>query len=95
MTQPPPITLEAIGLNTYRELYALDTAEALRRIDDKRVPLHPGDAFLAVLVLRGVAELRHSAEHLDAAGRRFEIAGIVLAAVAVAVAIGELVRAFA
>lgn len=93
MTQPPPITLEAIGLKNYSELYDLDAAEAIRRIDEKGAPLHPGDAFLAVLVLRGVADLRRSAERLDAAGKRFEIAGLVLATVAVAVAIAELVRA--
>jgi hypothetical protein len=38
--------------------------------------LHPGDAFLAVLVLRAVAELRQSAERLDATRKGLERFGL-------------------
>jgi hypothetical protein len=93
VTRPVPITLEAAGVRTYAELFDLPTEEVIRRLDEGGVPLHPGDAFLALLVLRGVAGLRDSAERLDTAGRRFEIAGLVLALVAVTVAVAELARA--
>jgi hypothetical protein len=63
MNTPPPITLEAIGLNSWAELYALDSAELVEKLG--RVPLHAGDAFIAVMVLRGVADLRKATEALD------------------------------
>jgi hypothetical protein len=95
---PVPITLETAGVKTYAELYGLPTPEVVKRLDDKQVPLHPGDAFLAVMVLRAVAELRESAERLDAGGEHFRVAGqrlqragVALAVVAVAVAVVQLV----
>ncbi len=84
------VVLEAVGVDSYAELGALDTAEVIRRMDERNAPLHPGDAFLAVLVLRGVAELGQSAKRLDRASRHYEIAGVILAVVAVAVAIAQL-----
>jgi len=95
MNRHVPVVLEAVGVRSYADLYALPSEEVVRRLDEQDVPLHPGDAFLAVLVLRGVAELRESAVRLDAAGKRFEIAGLMLALVAVGVAIAEFVRALA
>ena len=77
-------------MGSYEELFKLDTIEAIRRMDKQSAPLHAGDAFLAVMVLRGVSELRESAERLDRASRRFDIAALVLAVVAVGVAIAEL-----
>jgi hypothetical protein len=88
--QKTPIVLEAAGVKTYADLYELPVADVLKRLNERSVPLHPGDAFLAVLVLRAVAELETSAKRLNAAGTRFQIAGLVLAAVAVAVAIAQL-----
>jgi hypothetical protein len=86
------VVLEAVGVNSYAELADLGTSEVIRRMDDRRPPLHPGDAFLAVLVLRAVSELRQSAEHLDSVRRRLEWATLVLAVLALAVGVGELVR---
>jgi hypothetical protein len=62
---PTPVTLESIGVRNWSELYALDTAEILRRMDEKNVPLHPGDAFLAITVLRGVSDLQKATAALD------------------------------
>jgi hypothetical protein len=86
-----PAPLGAIGLETYSQLYELPIAEVIKRLDEKNAPLHAGDAFLAVLVLRGVLELADAAEKLDEASRRYQIAGIVLAVVAVAVAIVQVI----
>jgi hypothetical protein len=91
--RPIPITLEAAGVRTYAELYDLPTDDVVRRLDEKQVPLHPGDAFLAVMLLRAVVELRKSAERLDAAGHNFRTASIALAVFAVAVAIAQLIAA--
>jgi hypothetical protein len=52
---PTPVTLESIGLKTWAELYELDTSEVVRRMGERNVPLHAGDAFLAILVLRGAS----------------------------------------
>jgi hypothetical protein len=89
-----PITLETAGVKTYSDLYDMPTGKAIKLIDEKNVPLHAGDAFIAVLVLRGVRELGEATERLDAAATRFQIAGIVLAVVAVAVAIAQLIASF-
>jgi hypothetical protein len=85
--------LEAVGVESYAEVYALDAAELLERIDERSVPLHPGDAFLAVLVLRAVADLRETTKALDKARSRFDRATFVLAILALAVGIGQLVAA--
>jgi hypothetical protein len=84
------VVLEAVGVDSYAELAALDTAEVIRRMDERRAPLHPGDAFLAVLVLCGLAERGEATERLDRASKRYEIAGVILAVVAVGVAIAQL-----
>jgi hypothetical protein len=51
--ESPP--LKAVNVESYSELLALSTTEVVRRLDQQtEVPLHDGDAFLAVLVLRAV-----------------------------------------
>jgi hypothetical protein len=47
-----PVTLEAVGVKSYSELYALPTVEVIRKLDAKRnagrdVPLHEGDGSIA------------------------------------------------
>lgn len=74
------IVLEAVGVESYAELYRLGADEVLDRMDKRNAPVHPGDAFLAVLVLRSVADLRETTKALDAAKRGFERATVVLAA---------------
>ena len=86
-----PIILSIVGVKTYSELYRMPTAEVLRRIDEKGAPINPGDAFIAVLVLRSVRELGDVTERLDRASKLFQVAGIILAVVAVGVAIAQLV----
>jgi hypothetical protein len=88
-----PVTLEAIGVRSYEELYALGTEETMRRISSAGVPLHEGDAFLAVFVLSSVRELRQSAERLDESRRRFERTTFALAVIATAATIGQLIQA--
>jgi uncharacterized membrane protein len=77
----PPITLEAIGLESWQQLYELDPAEVIERID--RAPLHPGDAFLTVLQLRAAADTRQSVEALDAGTKALERATWILVALGV------------
>lgn len=88
------MTLEAAKVKTYSELFELPTAEAVRRLDAGKVPLHQGDAFLAVLVLRGVDDLRRSAQALDKARERLDRFGIALAVVATAAAVVSVLQAF-
>lgn len=61
--------LDAVGVQSYAELVELNTEEVIRRLDEHQPPLHPSDAFLAVLVLSAVSELRETAKALDAAKR--------------------------
>jgi hypothetical protein len=65
----------------------------VERIDKRNAPLHPGDAFLAVLVLRSVVDLRDTSKALDRARARFDRATLVLAVLALAVGIGQLAAA--
>jgi hypothetical protein len=63
-----PVPLEAVKVKSYSELFSLPTAEVVRRLDAKtEVPLHEGDAFLAVLVLRAVADLSDATKRLEKA----------------------------
>lgn len=87
------MTLEAVGVSSYRELYELGTEEVLERLTQRRVPLHEGDAFLAVLVLRAVGELREATAGLDRTRRAFERIGLALAVVATAATVGQLLQA--
>jgi hypothetical protein len=66
----PLVTLEAVGLKTLSELYELDPAEVVKRMDEGNVPVNPGDAFLAVLLLRGVHDLREATLDLDKSTER-------------------------
>ena len=83
MSSYPSVVLEAVGVGSYAELSALGTDEVIRRLDERKPPLHPADAFLAVLVLSALSELRETTKSLDAAKRGFERATIALAAVGV------------
>ncbi len=87
------VVLENMGVQSYGDLLKLDTADAVARIDESEV-LHPGDAALAVLVLRGVADLRAATLALDIASTRLlqlTRALVILAALTLAVAIVALV----
>jgi hypothetical protein len=65
MSQEAP-PLAAVNVQSYSELLALPTAEVVRRLDQQpEVPLHDGDAFLAVLVLRAVGELADATKRLE------------------------------
>jgi hypothetical protein len=88
----PSVVLEAVGVDSYAELAALGTDEVIRRLDERKPPLHPADAFLAVILLSALSELRDTTKSLDAAKRGFERATIVLAALGViATALGVIV----
>jgi hypothetical protein len=65
----PSVVLEAVGVQSYAELAALGTEEVVRRLDDRKPPLHPADAFLAVMVLSALSELRETTKALDSASR--------------------------
>jgi len=85
-----PVTLEAVGVESYSQLYALSTTEIIERLDKKAVPLHEGDAFLAVLVLRGVADLADASKRLEKATTRLlwlTAALVVVTAIAVIVSV--------
>lgn len=92
MAPETPITLESVGLSTWSELYALDSAEIVRLMDEKKVPLHPGDAFLAVAVLRGVFDLREATLALDRSTHRLLSLTVLLAVVALATLVVVLVK---
>jgi hypothetical protein len=63
-----PVPLEAVEVTSYSELFSLPTAEVVQRLDARtEVPLHEGDAFLAVLVLRAVADLSDATKRLEKA----------------------------
>jgi hypothetical protein len=91
-----PVTLEAVDVKTYSELYGLSTAEVIKRLDEKKkkgrdVPLHEGDAFLAVLVLRGVADLAEASKRLETATDRLVwLTRALLAATVIALVIAVL-----
>ena len=73
MSSYPTITLEAIGLKSWDQLYEKDPAEIIRLMSEKNVPLHPGDAFLAVLVVRSVADLAAASDRLEDLTLRLEL----------------------
>lgn len=82
-----PVTLEVVKVKSYSELFALEPDEVLRRLDaGSVVPLHEGDAFLAVLVLRSVADLASASKRLETATKRLlwlTAALVVVTAIAV------------
>jgi hypothetical protein len=92
-----PITLEAIGLESWQQLYDLDPAEVVARID--RAPLHPGDAFLTVVQLRAARDTRASVDALDAGTEALKratwilvglgVVSLIVSVVALIVAIGS------
>jgi hypothetical protein len=91
-----PVTLEAAGVKSYAELYALPLGDVLQRLDEGAGrTLHPGDAFLAVVVLRAVAELGESTRRLDAARKGLERWGFALAVVATMATVAQVIQAFA
>jgi hypothetical protein len=80
-----PVTLEAVGVNSYSELLALPASEVLRRLDAKpEVPLHEGDAFLAVVVLRAVGDLAAASKRLERATYALLLLTLVLVIIALA-----------
>lgn len=56
------------------------------------MPLHAGDAFLAVLVVRSVADLAAASARLGKTARFYQAAGFVLAAVATAAAVVQVIN---
>jgi hypothetical protein len=54
---------------------------------------NPGDAFLAVVVLAAVGELRETTKSLDAAKRWFEVATVALATAAAILTLATLLIA--
>jgi hypothetical protein len=62
---PASITLETIGLDSWEALYDKPPRQVIRLMTDKNVPVHPGDAFLAVLVIRSVADLTTATDRLE------------------------------
>jgi hypothetical protein len=88
-----PVTLEAVEVKSYSELFALSPAEVLRRLDaGSVVPLHEGDAFLAVLVLRSVADLASASKRLETTTNRLlwlTAALVVVTAIAVGVSLAD------
>jgi hypothetical protein len=83
-----PVTLEAVKVKTYSELFALEPDEVLRRLDAGSVPLHEGDALLAVLVLRSVADLASASKRLETATNRLLLlTGVLVAVTAIAVVV--------
>jgi hypothetical protein len=83
MAEFSDVVLEQVGVQSYADLVALGPADILRLLDDKKPPLQPSDAFLAVMVVSAVSELQATTHALDSAKRGFERATIVLAAVSV------------
>jgi hypothetical protein len=78
-----PVTLDAVDVDSYSELLALSPAEVVRRLDKKdEVPLHEGDAFLAVLVLRAVGDLADATKRLERATYLLLALTVVLVVVA-------------
>jgi hypothetical protein len=86
-----PVTLEAVKVKSYSELFELPPSEVLRRLDAGTVvPLHEGDAFLAVLVLRSVADLASASMRLETATNRLlwlTAALVIVTAIAVGVSL--------
>jgi hypothetical protein len=83
-----PVTLEAVKVKSYSELFALEPDEVLRRLDAGSVPLHEGDAFLAVLVLRSVGDLASASKRLETATNRLLLlTGVLVAVTAIAVVV--------
>jgi len=79
-----PITLEAIGLERWQQLYELDPADVIERMDKARAPLHAGDAFLAVLQLRAIADTTRSVDALDAGTKTLNRATVFLVVLGIA-----------
>jgi hypothetical protein len=81
MAEFSDVVLESVGVQSYADLVALGPDDILRLLDDKKPPLQPSDAFLAVMVISAVSELQATTRALDSAKLGFERATIVLAAV--------------
>ncbi|MBB4663024.1 hypothetical protein [Conexibacter arvalis] len=103
----PHATLEALNLRSYEELHQLPVGEIIANLH--RVPLHDGDAFLAVLAVRALSELsdttaavgravdelHRTTAAIDRASRRLEVAALIVGIVAVVVGIGGIVATLA
>jgi hypothetical protein len=84
VARAPIITLEAIGLTRLSELYELDPDEVVKLMDERNVPLNPGDAFLAVVVLRAIRDLRKATLDLDESTARLATLTWVLVGLTIA-----------
>jgi hypothetical protein len=56
------VVLESFGVQSFEQLYALPTAEVVKRMDE--VSAHGGDKALTVLVLKAVADLLAASENV-------------------------------
>jgi hypothetical protein len=91
-----PITLEAVGLESWQQLYEMEPAEVMEKIDG--APLHAGDAFLTVVQLRAARDTAQAVAALDRGTKALEratwilvalgIVSLVVSVVALIVAIG-------
>jgi hypothetical protein len=62
-TASNPVTLESLGLSNWSELYGMSSREIVGKLG--KGPVHPGDAFLAVMVLRAVDDLGRASRRLE------------------------------
>jgi hypothetical protein len=82
MAERVPVTLESINLDSFSQLYALPSEKVVEKLD--KVPLHEGDAFLAVVVLRAVGDLAAATKRLEKL--TWALVGLSVALVALAIA---------
>lgn len=79
--------LTSLGFTSFSELAETAPEEVVRRIDavNPAPPVNAADAFLGVMVVSAVAELRKSAERLDDARKRLDLiaSGVSVGALAV------------
>lgn len=64
--------LTSAGFKSWDELYNTDHLEVLRRMDEREIAVAPSDAFLAILVLRSVADLAAASRRLESLNQRLE-----------------------
>jgi hypothetical protein len=81
MAERPAITLESIKLKSFSDLYAMPSKDVVEKLDE--VPLHAGDAFLAVVVLRAVGDLAAATKRLEKL--TWALVGLSVALVALAI----------
>ena len=85
--------LAPLGVKTFAELWELPLSEIMPKLDE--VSLHVGDAFIAVLVLKAVGELRAVTLATDAKTRQLVCAARLTLGVAVVALAATIVIAIA